>query len=86
MEILELVLGLVEVCGCFLELSAVGSGVGTGVAAVKARKEQVARKAARQAGNEPPPASRWTTVFLLLLALTAFLAGMVAWKWSRPSP
>jgi hypothetical protein len=99
MEILELVFGLGEGCGCFLELLTLTADVGAGVAGMKARKKRKERRAAQEAGAAAEPAGplafpegqtrpapahdRSTGVFLVLLVLGLILTGLTLWKWLR---
>jgi hypothetical protein len=82
-ELLDLGYVLVQACGCFLEFMAVGSTVGTGVSAVKVQKNKVARRAAQQAGEAPPPQTAWRWAFWVLLGLSVLLSGLVVWRWVR---
>jgi hypothetical protein len=89
MEIFEVLVALVDVlqvCGCFLEVFGLTSTVGTGVAAVKVRKNRQARKTARQTGQAPPPSTPWLWVFWVLLLLSLFMICLVLVKWFHGRP
>jgi hypothetical protein len=77
-EILELLFALVEGCGCFLELFALGANVGT--AASGTRYVRARRKAKRE-GKPKPEARVAVWLFWLLLPLALLLTGIVIWKW-----
>jgi hypothetical protein len=85
-EALDLLVGLAQVCGCFLEFMGLSSGVGAGMAAVKVQKNRRERRAAQQAGTPPPPKTPWRWALLILLALTFFLVGLVFLKYTRDLP
>jgi hypothetical protein len=89
MELLELGWALVEGCGCLLEILALTTDVGAGVAGVRALRQRKERRAAGEpgaAGTGEEAGSgyeRAMWVFLGLAALGAFLTGLVLWKWLR---
>ena len=82
MEIFEIVGVLIQGCGCFLDLFAVGSGFGAGVTGVKAHQQRKARQDARARGEDPPKnkAAVW---FVLLLFFTFFFVGLLVVKYTK---
>jgi H+/Cl- antiporter ClcA len=84
-EIVELLFLLVQGCGCFLDMMALGTTVGTGAAGVKAYKSGVVRRRAQELGEPTTPHNPWLWVFLCLLALCCFLVGLLVWRYARGS-
>jgi hypothetical protein len=82
-EILELLFVLVQGCGCFLEVMALGTNVGAGVAGVKARRAGQVRREARERGEPAAPHNGWFWVFLGLLGTGLVLIGLTVWKYAR---
>jgi hypothetical protein len=85
MEPFELGYALLQACGCALEVMAVTTPVGTGVAAVKVQKNRKARRLANQAGEvPPPPATAWWWALAVFLFASVFFIGLVIYKYSTP--
>jgi hypothetical protein len=82
-ELLELLFVLVQGCGCFLEVMALGTNVGAGVAGVKARRTGRLRREARERGEPAAPYNGWFWLFLGLLATGLVLIGLTVWKYAR---
>jgi hypothetical protein len=82
-EILELLFALVQGCGCFLEVMALGTNVGAGVAGVKARRTRKIRREARERGEPVAPHNGWFWAFLVLLAGGLVLLALTIWKYTR---
>lgn len=83
MEILEILYALTQACGCFLEVFAVGTNVGAGVAGVKAQKTRQLRRAAQEHGEPTPPHNGWSWLFFGLLLVGLALLGLTIWKYTR---
>jgi hypothetical protein len=81
MEIFEVLYALFQLCGCFLELAALGSSAGASVAGYKAKKTSDARKEALANGEEPPARNRYWFWFVILVFVAVFLVGLVFFKW-----
>jgi hypothetical protein len=82
-EIFELLFALVQGCGCFLEIMALGTNAGAGYAGVKARRTGQQRRAARERGEPDAPYNGWFWLFVLLLSLGLGLLGLTIWKYAR---
>ncbi|MBI3410304.1 MAG: hypothetical protein HY040_18350 [Planctomycetes bacterium] len=82
MEIFEIAYALIQACGCLLDFFALGSGVGAGVAGVKANQQRKAGKEARARGEDPPK-NKATLWFVLLLFGTFFFVGLMVLKYVR---
>jgi hypothetical protein len=81
MEILELIYALIQACGCFLEVAALGSSAGAGVAGYKAKQSEQARKQAEAKGEEPPPRNPYWIWFVALIFVAVFLVGLLFFKY-----
>jgi hypothetical protein len=82
-EILELLYALIQGCGCFLEVMALGTNVGAGAAGVRAYRTGKTRREARERGEPVAPHNGWLWAFLALLAAGTFLLGLTIWKYTR---
>jgi hypothetical protein len=82
-EILELLFALVQGCGCFLEVMALGSNLGAGVTGVKAHQTRKIRNEARTRGEPTPPHNGWFWAFLALAVVGFVLVGLTIWKYAR---
>jgi ABC-type antimicrobial peptide transport system permease subunit len=78
MEIFELILASVELCGCSLDLAALVADV---FALISGRRYQRARKA-RKEGAAVPGYSRFAVVFWILLLVGMILTALVIWRWA----
>jgi hypothetical protein len=83
MEILEVLVPLIEGCGCFLEFMALGTNVGAGAAAVKAKKTSKQQQAARAQGDTAKKPNDWRWIFWILLSLGLFFTGWSLMRWAR---
>jgi hypothetical protein len=66
MEIIELIGGLIEGCGCFLEVLTALNLVGAGVAGAQVQKKVKERKETRKRGETPRP---WSEGDWIVMAL-----------------
>jgi hypothetical protein len=81
-EILEILYALTQFCGCMLELFALGTGAGAGVAGYKAKKTSDARKEALAKGEAPPLYNPYWFLFVVLVGVAVFCVGLLFFKYS----
>jgi hypothetical protein len=86
MEILEVLYVLGQACGCFLEMAALTSGTGAGIAGYKAKKRRDQRQAAEGKGEEPPAGNPYWWLFVILIFATVFFVGLLVFKYTAPLP
>lgn len=79
MEILELLLAAFDVCGCLLEIAAVGFDLG---AWTSGRSYYKARKRSRADAEAPPPDRRWFVLMLVLGGIGVMLTAVTVAKWT----
>ncbi|MCS7047567.1 MAG: hypothetical protein NZO58_14515 [Gemmataceae bacterium] len=82
MEILEVVVALMNGCGCFLEMVAGVANFFAGWTGYRLRRELREHRDASEHGEAAPAQPRvWP--FVLLVFSAVFLTGLVAFKWLR---
>lgn len=81
MEILEFIFGGLQLCDCFLGLLSVSSAAGGAVQARRGTANRRDRRAAKQAGEKPPPVSRdnWLALILILCAVVLLFILAISW-------
>lgn len=83
MELLELLLLLPEMCGCFLDAFTALAWIVDGIAWKKGASNRSLRRKARQKGEEPPARDSWSLAVFALTILSLALTALVLWKWGR---
>jgi hypothetical protein len=82
MEILELLLALPEMCGCFLQLGAAFADLSAGLAGYRLTKERKRRKKTlKEKGVALPRPPLWP--FWLLVFGAVLLTSLSLWRWLR---
>lgn len=68
MEIFEVIFGGLQLCDCFVGLLSLVSATGGAVEARRGTANRRERRAAKQAGQKPPPVPRdnWIALILIL--------------------
>jgi hypothetical protein len=81
MEILELIVGGLQLCDCFVGLLSLISATGSAVEARRGTANRRERRLAKQAGQKPPPVSRdnWLALILFLFAVALLCILAIAW-------